>query len=42
MVMYRQRSEEQHNDLLISYQYFENVAQFTYLGTVVTNQNSAV
>jgi hypothetical protein len=35
----RHQNAGQYQDIKIGNRYFENVAQFTYLGTTITNQN---
>jgi hypothetical protein len=39
MLMFRNQNADQHLDMKIRNRSFENVSQFKYLGTTVTNQN---
>jgi hypothetical protein len=39
MLLYRQQNVGQHWDISIANRSFDNVSQFKYLGTIVTNQN---
>jgi hypothetical protein len=39
MLMSRHQNAEQNRDINIGNRRFENVAQFRYLGTTITNQN---
>jgi hypothetical protein len=39
MLLSRHQNAEQNHDINITHRSFENVAQFRYLGTTVTNQN---
>jgi hypothetical protein len=39
MLLSRYQNAEQNYDVQIANRCFENVAQFTYLGTTITNQN---
>jgi hypothetical protein len=39
MVLSRHQNAGQNHDIKIANRYFENVPQFTYLGTTTTNQN---
>jgi hypothetical protein len=39
MLMSRRQNIGQNHDIKIADKCFENVAQFTYLGTTITNQN---
>jgi hypothetical protein len=39
MIMSRHQNAEQSHNLLISNKFFENVAEFKYLGTILANQN---
>jgi hypothetical protein len=39
MLLYRQQNVGQNRDIKIAKRSFENVSQFKYLGTTVTNQN---
>jgi hypothetical protein len=39
MLLYRHQNAGQHHVIMICNRRFENVAQFRYLGTTITNQN---
>jgi hypothetical protein len=39
MLLSHYQNEDQNWDIKIAYRSFENVSQFKYLGTTVTNQN---
>jgi ribosomal protein S2 len=39
MFLYRYQNAGQNYDIKIANRYFENVVEFRYLGTTITNQN---